>query len=229
MRLRCTLSRLLLACSLAACFNLGAAAADPAARRDVRPATVTTHPAHPGISDAARQFAMQVLNSRDHGGRPFAIVDKHAALMVVYRADGTLAGSTGVLLGRVRGDHSQPGVGERTQAGRLRPEDATTPAGRFSSQPGINRSGEAVVWVEPETAFAIHRLRNDASAASRKRALASSRLQDRRASAGCVVVPVAFYEAVVQPLLGARRAVVYVMPERSHWQSMWDGSGTAGL
>ena len=30
---------------------------------------------------------------------------------------------------------------------------------------------------------------------------------------GCVVVPVAFYEQVVAPVLGHQRAVVYVLPE----------------
>ena len=183
----------------------------------------------PAPSEASTELLRQVLATRDHGHRPFAIVDKRAALLLVYRGDGSLAGSTGVLLGRVPGDHSEPGVGERTQAGRLRPEDATTPAGRFISSPGRNRSGEAVIWVDPDTAFAIHRLRGDGSAPSRIRRLASHRLQDRRASAGCVVVPVAFYEDVVQTVLGARRGVVYVMPEFGPWQSLWADRAAAAL
>ena len=40
--------------------------------------------------------------------------------------------------------------------------------------------------------------------------------------AGCVVVPVAFYQAVVQPLLGSQRGVVYVLPEHRPWQQFWD-------
>ena len=46
------------------------------------------------------------------------------------------------------------------------------------------------------------------------RALASARSDDKRLSAGCVVVPGSFYDAVVQPVLGAGRAVVYVLPEQ---------------
>lgn len=178
---------------------------------------------------AAGLLARQVLASMDHGGRPFAVVDKRSAAIWVYHGDGALAGHSAVLIGRMPGDHSEPGVGERTQTGTLRPEDATTPAGRFDSRPGHNRDGEAIVWVDPDIALAIHRLRDDASAPSRKRRLASPRLQDRRASAGCVVVPADFFDQVVQPTLGARRGVVYVMPETRSWAALWTPRTTAGL
>jgi hypothetical protein len=173
------------------------------------------------LTDAQHALAARVQSSADAGGRPWAIVDKQAARMVVFHADGTPAGSTPVLLGRTRGDHSVPGVGARTQAGRLLPGDATTPAGRHASTPGFNHTGEAVVWVDPDTAFAIHRVRPDRSQAARLRALEDGRAAGgRRLSAGCVVVPVAFYETVVQPLLGRRRGVVYVLPENGAWQGL---------
>jgi hypothetical protein len=168
----------------------------------------------PAPSAAARETAARILASGDHGRRPFAIVDKTAALLSLYNADGRVLGTSSVLLGRVVGDHSVPGVGERTQAGRLRPEDATTPAGRFHSTPGQNLTGESVVWVEPETALAIHRLRPGAAHADRARRLAAPNPAWKRVSAGCVVVPVAFYESHVHPVLGRRPGVVYVLPER---------------
>lgn len=164
--------------------------------------------------DLARAFARQVLASGDHHGLPFAVVDKHAARIVIHHADGRLAGTARVLLGSRRGDAATPGVGERTQQGRLRPEDHTTPAGRFVSVPGTNHTGEAVVWIDHAAALAIHRLRPGAQQARRVRALASPRSDDKRLSAGCVVVLPAFYDAVVQPVLGAGRAVVYVLPEQ---------------
>jgi hypothetical protein len=43
--------------------------------------------------------------------------------------------------------------------------------------------------------------------------LESSQPHERRVSLGCVVVPVAFYLEVIEPLLGSRRGVVYVLPE----------------
>jgi hypothetical protein len=166
------------------------------------------------ISQDVWRLARQVSNSGDHGHMPFAIVDKRAAQLVVFHPDGRLAGGTAALLGSARGDHSLPGVGERAQSRSLRPEDTTTPAGRFISQPGRNHTGEAVIWVDLPAALAIHRLRPGASHAARARWLASPLAADKRVSQGCVVVSVSFFERVVQPLLGGSRSVVYVMPER---------------
>ena len=171
--------------------------------------------------DPAPAFAARVLASQDHAGRPFAIVDKTNAWIVVHHADGTVAGSARVLLGAARGDWSMPGVGERTQNGTLRPEDLTTPAGRFVSQPGHNHTGEAVVWVDIDAAFAIHRLRPGPQAAERARRLTTTGAGDKRVSAGCVVVAGRFFDDVVQPVLGAGPAVVYVLPEAVDWLSFW--------
>jgi hypothetical protein len=170
-------------------------------------------PASARLDGAAAQLAEQVQQRADHDDRPYAIVDKRAAMLFVFHADGRLAGSSSVLLGRDRGDVSAPGVGERAQNGRLQPGDATTPAGRFVSTPGRNRDGDDVVWVDWSAAFAIHRLRAGAARADRERRLASPDPRGKRSSAGCVVVPVAFFDAVVTPLLGRGAAVVYVMPE----------------
>lgn len=169
--------------------------------------------ASPPVTPAAAALASRVLAAADSAGRPFAIVDKQAARLMLFHADGSLAGSSPALLGRDRGDHSMPGVGERTQTGTLRPGDATTPAGRFESQPGRNLQGEDIVWVDYEAAFAIHRVRPGAAQAGRLRRLATGDAQGKRVSAGCVVVPVAFYERVVRPLMGRGNSVVYVLPD----------------
>jgi len=177
-------------------------------------AVVVTARAEATVSEDVWQLAQRVRDTTDHALRPFAIVDKRAALLVVFHADGRLAGSTAALLGSVYGDNTVAGVGERTQRGALQPGDATTPAGRFVSQPGHNHMGEEVVWVDLEAAFAIHRLRPGPSRASRARRLASADPDQKRVSHGCVVVSVAFFTRVVQPLLGRQPAVVYVLPER---------------
>jgi hypothetical protein len=167
----------------------------------------------PEGSGAIAAMAREVLATADHRGLPFAIVDKRAALIAVYGGGGALAGASAVLLGQDPGDQSAPGVGARAQTGRLRPGDRTTAAGRYLSEPGRNRAGETVVWLDFGAALAIHRLRPQPAGLERARRLASGRAEDRRVSAGCVVVPVAFFEAVVQPLLGRGPAVVYILAE----------------
>lgn len=179
-----------------------------------RPVSASGTGSQPEPSAQTHDIAARILVTADHGHRPFAIVDKKAALLSLYSADGRVLGTSSVLLGQAVGDHSMPGVGERTQKGQLRPQDKTTPAGRFYSTPGENRSGESVVWVEPETAFAIHRRRPGPAHADRARRLASTNPALKRASAGCVVVPVAFYESHIHPVLGRQPGVVYVLPER---------------
>ncbi len=162
------------------------------------PAGATPSPHMPGV--AALALARQVIAAADHGGLPFAVVDKKAAVLTV-------------LLGADHGDRAVPGVGARTQSGQLRKGDRVTTAGRFVSQPGRNLAGESVVWIDYDSALAIHRVRPGTSQQHRATRLASVDPQARRVSAGCVVVPVAFYEAVVSPVLGRSRAVIYVMPE----------------
>lgn len=165
------------------------------------------------VPEAADALARRVLAQGDHDGRPFAIVDKQAAMLMIYRGDGRLLGATAALLGLNPGDQAVPGVGARNQQGRLRNGDRTTTAGRFVSEPGRNRSGESVVWIDYPSALAIHRLRPGPSHERRAQRLASPNVQERRISAGCVVVPVAFFETVVEPALGHKRGVVYVMAE----------------
>lgn len=181
-------------------------------------------------SDATRsqQFAAQVLFVADHRQRPFAVVDKRAATLTVYRGDGSLVASTPVLIGQALGDESMPGVGERTEQGRLRPVDLTTPAGRFDTEPGRHTSGERVVWIDYGSALSIHRVRAGAGRADRLQRLASGGANDRRVSAGCVVVSDAFFESVIEPVFGRTRGVVYVMPENGPWQRLWPALAGAG-
>lgn len=163
-------------------------------------------------SDEARYVADWAMDTRDHGHRPFAVVDKKAARIFVFSALGKLLGTAPVLLGLTPGDTGTPGL-NKSDLSRLPARERTTPAGRFASEPGRNLKGEDIVWIDYDAALAIHRLR--ASPASERRAerLASPTIDDNRISLGCVVVPVAFYENVVRPVLGRSPGVVYVLPE----------------
>lgn len=160
----------------------------------------------------ARYVADWVMEAQDHQGLPFAVVDKKDAKIFVFDANGRLRGASAALMGLAIGDRSVPGLNKRDLS-RLLPQERTTPAGRFVSEPGRNLQGEQVVWVDYEAAFAIHRLRPAAPQERRPQRLASATPEDNRISLGCVVVPVAFYESVVANVLGRSRAVVYVLPE----------------
>lgn len=141
-------------------------------------------------STDAGQLVDWVLRSADPQGRPFAVVDKRAAHIYVFHADGTLAGHSQALLGSALGDHTVPGVGQRAQSGFVDEDERTTPAGRFESYPGRNNTGEHVVWVDYASAFAIHRLRPGFAYEARSSRLKTNRSADKRVSWGCVVVPV---------------------------------------
>lgn len=168
----------------------------------------------PTPTESAVRLATVLHQANDPGGRAFAIVDKEAAMLSVFDPNGRWVGGSRVLLGRTFGDVAAPGVGERTERGTLRLADLTTPAGRFVSEPGLNRGGDFVIWVDHATAFAIHRLRRGLHAAERRRRLSQPGASGKRVTAGCVVVPPRFFEDVVVPVLGNGFAVVYVLPEQ---------------
>jgi len=136
-------------------------------------------------SASALLVAQRVRAAADAAGQPFAVVDKRAALLVVFHGDGRLAGTSPVLLGRDAGDGTAPGVGERTQAGTLRPGDATTPAGRFDTRSGQSLAGDSVIWLDYAAAFAIHRVRPGASLANRLHRLATPSPADNHVSWWC--------------------------------------------
>ncbi|GAB3470551.1 hypothetical protein [Polaromonas eurypsychrophila] len=165
-------------------------------------------------STDARYAAASVMASADNKGLPFVIVDKKDAKLFVFDASGRLRGASAALLGLASGDRSVPGIGQRPVT-QILPAERTTPAGRFMAQPGRNLQGEDVIWVNYSEGLAIHRVRPGNSQEQRRERLASATPQDNRISLGCVVVPVAFYETVVSPLLGRSHSVVYVLPEQS--------------
>lgn len=187
-------------------------------------ASLAAQAAPQGPEGEARRLLEWVTTTRDHQGLPFAIVDKKQARLYVYDSQGRLAGSAPAVLGSAWGDHTVPGVGERTQQGSVPANERTTPAGRFVANAGRNRSGENVVWVDYASAFAIHRVRPGRSQAARNAALASDSARDNRLSWGCVVVPVPFYLEVVERVLARSRSIVYVMPETRAVADMFEGA-----
>lgn len=163
-------------------------------------------------SPEARAMARAAFERADAKGLPFAVVDKKAAKLFVFLADGRLAGAAPALLGLARGDRVAPGVGDMVATG-IPADLRTTPAGRYDSLPGPNLKGETVIWVDYDAAFAIHRLRPSPARERRAERLASPSPDDNRISLGCVVVTGEFFDRVVAPVLGHGAGVVYVLPE----------------
>lgn len=178
------------------------------------------------VSQDARQLAQWVVSSADNGDRHFAIVDKKHAQVLVFDARGRLAGATPVLLGYAPGDHTVPGIGQRPIE-QVRPEERTTPAGRFVAQAGRNTLNEDVIWVDYEAAVSMHRVRITNPAERRLERLASPTADDNRISYGCINMPPAFFETVVWPAFGRRHGVVYVLPEHKTLAEVFPGVATA--
>jgi hypothetical protein len=177
------------------------------------------------VSNDARLLAQWVVGTADNGDRHFAIVDKRDAQVLVFDARGRLAGATPVLLGYAAGDDTVPGIGQRPIA-QVKPEERTTPAGRFVAQAGRNALSEDVVWVDYEAAVSMHRVRVTNPAERRLERLASPTADDNRISFGCINMPSEFFDTVVWPAFGQRRGIVYVLPEHKALEDVFPALAT---
>src|SRR5674476_1663356 len=62
--------------------------------------------------------------------------------------------SARALLGSALGDDSVPGIGDR-KLSSIRPEERTTPAGRFVAALGLNLGGAEILWVDYDGAVSM--------------------------------------------------------------------------
>lgn len=170
-------------------------------------------------SAEVRHVADWALHSGDHRGLPFAVVDKVDGRVYVFDADGQLRGASSALVGLARGDESVPGIGNRAISS-IRPEERTTPAGRFQAVMGRGPKGEDILWVDYEGAVALHRVAAGAPAERRLQRLQSKLAAERRITYGCINVPVKFYEGVVAPAF-TQGGIVYVLPESRRAQDLF--------
>jgi hypothetical protein len=172
-------------------------------------------------SGDARYLADWIADSHDNAGYDFVIVDKKSARLYVFDDAARLRGSSTILLGAARGDDTVPGIGSRPIAD-VRPEERTTPAGRFVAERGRDARGDDVVWLDYDAGVAMHRVLTTNIEEHRLERLASPALEDKRISYGCINVPAAFYEAFVRPTFATRRALVYVLPESKPVSQVFD-------
>lgn len=168
----------------------------------------------------ARRMADWVAHSHDNGDADFMIVDKRNAKVYVFDAKAKLRAASPVLLGAAKGDDSVPGIGTRPLA-EVRPEERTTPAGRFVSERGQNLKGEDIVWVDYDAAVSMHRVRASNPTERRLERLATPTTDDNRISYGCINVPVSFYETHVKPTVAKQRVITYVLPEVKTMQQVF--------
>lgn len=182
-------------------------------------------PAQPLTADAAELFDW-VIRSRDNAGLPFMIIDKRRAHLWVFDRSGQSRGAAPVLLGSARGDHTVPGIGDK-QLSDIRPEERTTPAGRFLAEVGMNARGEDVVWVDYDAAVSMHRVLTTNPRERRPQRLGTSTPDDNRVSFGCINVPKAFYETVVSATVNGGNSIVYVLPESLPLRTVFGGLAAA--
>jgi len=184
----------------------------PPAAPPLVPAVMRADFGEHGPSADARSVADWVVDSGDNGSMSFVVVDKKDARVYVFNPSGRLRDTSPALLGSARGDDSAPGVGDKPLS-RVRPDERTTPAGRFMAKLGMNAKGEDIVWIDYGAAVSMHRVRATVRSERRLQRLASATPDDNRISYGCVNLPVAFYENILKPTVQAGSTVIYVLPE----------------
>jgi hypothetical protein len=177
-------------------------------------------PPDPALSGMAAQMAAWVTHAGDNGARPFAIVDKLAAEVFVFDADGQLLGGAPVLVGLAHGDDSPAGVGDKALAA-ISPDERTTPAGRFVAGFGPASGGKTVIWVDYADAISLHPVVTTNPKEHRLTRIKSSAPEDHRISFGCINVPARFYETVVLKAFAGGSAIVYILPDTRPLQDVF--------
>ncbi len=190
---------------------IGAGWPAPASARTSEPASATV-----------AQIAEWVAASGDNRGLPFVIIDKVAAEVVVFAADGRLRGAAPALLGLARGDDSAPGVGDRPLAS-IGPHERTTPAGRFLAGYGPAAGKRQVLWVDYATAISLHAVVTTNRAEHRLQRLRSASALDKRITYGCINVSAEFYKQVVQGTFAGTSGVVYILPDTKPLSEVFPG------
>lgn len=160
----------------------------------------------------ARHVADWVVDSADSAGMPFIIVDKVDARVFVFERDGRLRGASPVLIGLALGDQSVPGIGSR-KLSTIRPDERTTPAGRFVAALDRSLGGEEILWVDYDSGVALHRVKATLPKERRLQRLESAWPLEHRITYGCINVPVEFYDKIVSPAFTGTNGVVYVLPD----------------
>lgn len=189
----------------------GIASANDAPTQPV--AAVDQLPKGQDVSGTVIKLAGWVIATKDSQGYPFAVIDKAAAQILVFDGDGRPRGAAPVLIGSAVGDHTAPGIAGvalREIPGR----DRTTPAGRFVGGFGPSVDAGRVLWVDYDSAVAIHPTPTNLPAEKRAERLASPTPKDNRVTHGCINVSPGFFEQVLRTTF-KRGGVFYILPDEA--------------
>jgi hypothetical protein len=159
------------------------------------------------------QLARWVTASRDNGKRPFIVVDKVAAEVLVFDAHGLLMGMTPALVGIAHGDGATPGVGDK-ELSEIGPAEKTTPAGRYLARIGPAKGIQKVLWVDFSTSVALHPIITTNPKEQRLARLRSATRNDNRITFGCINVSPVFFDKLVLPSFSKAGGMVYILPEQ---------------
>jgi hypothetical protein len=163
-----------------------------------------------------------IAGTGDNGTLPYMIIDKEAAALLVFDANGRLQGASPVLIGVASGDDSTPGVGSKDLS-KIGPAERTTPAGRFVARYGTAAGGETVLWIDWSTSVALHAVVTGNRRERRLERLLSPSPADNRITFGCINVPTNFYREKVRPLFRRSGGVVYVLPDTKPLETVFPG------
>lgn len=171
-------------------------------------------------TEDVQRLASWAVATGDYKNKSFVVLDKKDARVYVFEPSGRLKAASPVLLGYAIGDDNAPGIGSKPLS-QIRPEERTTPAGRFVAEIGMNARGEDVVWVDYDAAVSMHRVLTTNPAERRLERLLTPTNADNRVSYGCINLPKAFYEDVLAPTVRKSGAVIYVLPETRPLQKVF--------
>jgi len=191
------------------------AAAKPsaAAKRKGAKAGEAPKPVEITPSDSASRVLGWVSAEHDNGSLPYIVIDKQAAMLFLFKANGEVVGQTPVLIGVGVGDDSTPGVGTKKNLSEIGPAERTTPAGRFVAKFGKAFGHTRVLWVDYANSVALHAVITTNKKEHRVARLLSPTPDDNRISFGCINVGTSFYTKHVSPLFRKAGGVVYILPD----------------
>ena len=149
-------------------------------------------------SPAVEHVAQWAVDSQDHSGLPFIVVDKANARLFAFEPNGRLRASAPVLLGASRGD------------GPAAP--AATPAGRFVAATWLAIGDDGIVWINADAAVSLHGIPSGISPGRGAQRLASEDVEDKRISDGSLHVSGQFYRDYLGAFKG-HASIAYVLPE----------------
>ena len=169
-------------------------------------------------ADSAR-LLQWIAASRDNGERPYIVIDKQAAAMLLFDSDGVLLGETPVLIGVGVGDESTPGIGAKSLS-EIGTAERTTPAGRFAASLGTAIGWKSVLWVDYAGSVALHAVVKDNKKERRPQRLKSPTIDDNRITFGCINIDTSFYLKQVKPAF-KKGGMVYILPEEKSLEEVF--------